>query len=63
MIPPLPFDPSQPPTDVPAIVRSIARESVTWNKPVFRPPPLTVKPQVPEMLDFDVWLRAREFGR
>jgi hypothetical protein len=63
MIPPLPFDSAPSPTDVPAIVRSIGRESVTWNKPVFRPPPLTVQPQVPEILEFDAWIRAREFGR
>jgi len=63
MIPSLPFDSAQPQSEVPAIVRTVTWDSVTWNKPVFRPPPLTVKPKVPEILEFDAWIRTRDFGR
>lgn len=34
----------QPPADTPAIVRQLAREDVTWNRPVFKAPPLNVVP-------------------
>lgn len=34
----------QPPADSPAIVRHMAREDVTWNRPVFKAPPLNVVP-------------------
>ena len=46
MTPPLPFVRSQPPPDVPAIVRAFSRNDVQWNRPVFKAPPLRVEPPV-----------------
>ena len=33
------------PAEVPAIVRTLTRSDVQWNRRLFRPPPLVVRPQ------------------
>lgn len=40
---------ARPLPDQAAEVRSVRREDATWNRPVFRPPPLRVKPVQPEI--------------
>jgi len=58
--PPLRSQPSVPP-EVPAIVQSCIREERPWNRPIFRPPPLDVKPKIPEIAKhFDDWIRSRD---
>jgi hypothetical protein len=36
---------SKPTTEVPAIVRTLSRSDVQWNRRIFRAPPLVVKLQ------------------
>jgi hypothetical protein len=42
-----------PEREVPAIVRVIPREDVTWNRPVFKAPPLIVSVPSPDQLFAD----------
>jgi hypothetical protein len=37
---------------VAAIVRTVPEQHVTWNRPVFKAPPLVVKPPVADVADF-----------
>jgi hypothetical protein len=39
----------QAPAETPAIVRVLAREDLTWNRPVFKAPPLTVVPPIADI--------------
>lgn len=43
---PPPFVVPQAATEPPALVRVMSREDVLWNRPVFKAPPLVVRPQV-----------------
>jgi len=36
-------------TEPPALVRMIAREDVQWNRPVFKAPPLVVRPPLADV--------------
>lgn len=45
---PPPFIRPQAATEPPALVRVVSREDVLWNRPVFKAPPLNVKPPVIE---------------
>lgn len=38
--------------EVPAIVRTVTARDVLWNRPLFKAPPLRVKPPVPDAKDF-----------
>ena len=55
---PVPPIPSQPDPTPSAVVRSIVREDVLWNRPVFKAPPLE-----PLLRGFDVAAIAEEFRR
>ena len=46
---PLPFVRPQIATEPPALVRVIAREDVQWNRPVFKAPPLQVRPPLADV--------------
>ncbi len=46
---PVPFLRPQLPTEPPALVRVIAREDVLWNRPVFKAPPLNVRPPLQDV--------------
>jgi hypothetical protein len=37
---------------VPAIVRNVMAQSLTWNRPVFKAPPLEVEPPMADVADF-----------
>jgi hypothetical protein len=41
---PPPFVRPQTATEPPALVRVVSREDVMWNRPVFKAPPLVVRP-------------------
>ena len=43
---PIPFIRPQAATEPPALVRVVSREDVMWNRPVFKAPPLAVRPPV-----------------
>jgi hypothetical protein len=43
---PPPFIRPQVATEPPALVRVVSREDVLWNRPVFKAPPLVVRPPV-----------------
>ena len=43
---PPPFVRPQTATEPPALVRVVSRADVMWNRPVFRAPPLHVRPPV-----------------
>jgi hypothetical protein len=43
---PPPFVVPQAATEPPALVRVMSREDVLWNRPVFKAPPLIVRPPV-----------------
>jgi hypothetical protein len=43
---PPPFIRPQVATEPPALVRVMSREDVLWNRPVFKAPPLVVRPPV-----------------
>lgn len=45
---PVPMD-HQAPAETPAIVRVLAREDLTWNRPVFKAPPLNVVPPIADI--------------
>jgi hypothetical protein len=40
---------ARPLPDQAAEVRTVRREDAIWNRPVFRPPPLQVRPVQPDM--------------
>lgn len=40
----LPFSTHHTPSEPPAVVRVVTREDVLWNRPVFKAPPLNVRP-------------------
>jgi len=49
---PLPFTRPQLPTEPPALVRVVARGDVEWtqwNRPIFKAPPLIVKPPLADV--------------
>jgi hypothetical protein len=45
---PPPFVRPQVATEPPALVRVVSRPDVLWNRPVFKAPPLVVRPLVVE---------------
>jgi len=49
--------------EVPAIIRTVTRESVLWDKPVFRPPPLDIQVPIPEFAEFTAGSRGRDSAR
>jgi len=60
---PLPFSRPQLPTEPPALVRKIAREDVEWsqwNRPVFKAPPLNVKPPLVDVASLAADVLRRE---
>jgi hypothetical protein len=50
---------SRPPIapEPPALVRSVKREDVLWNRPVFKAPPLVVRPPLEDIAVFTSDLR------
>ena len=36
-------------TEPPALVRVVAREDVQWNRPIFKAPPLVVRPPLADV--------------
>jgi hypothetical protein len=52
MFTPIPFSRSESSAPVAAIVRTVPEQHVTWNRPVFKAPPLVVKPPVADVADF-----------
>jgi len=45
---------SAPPAESPsAIVRTLSREDMLWNRPIFKAPPLTVIPPVADLLELE----------
>ncbi len=51
-LPNLPFFRSQPEPQIPAIVRVVTGRDVQWNRPVFKAPPLRVKPAPTDVQEF-----------
>ncbi len=49
---PPPFVCPQAATEPPALVRVLSREDVLWNRPVFKAPPLVVRPPAIEKTVF-----------
>ncbi len=52
MTPTVPFNHPQPDREVPALVRAAFPQDVMWDRPVFKAPPLRVKPPAPTTRDF-----------
>ena len=48
---PIPFFRSQPPPEMPAIVRAVSQQDMQWDRPVFKAPPLRVTPPLPDVRD------------
>ena len=59
---PLPFVRPQTATEPPALVRVVSREDVQWNRPVFRAPPLNVRPPVLDATIFAADLRRDDLA-
>lgn len=53
---PLPTPPQQNVPEPPAMIRSVTREDVLWNRPVFKAPPLNPK-------NFDARIFAEDLQR
>jgi hypothetical protein len=51
---PVPNFTFRPERDAQAIVRVVTREDVLWNRPVFRAPPLEIKPPVAPVFPGDL---------
>jgi hypothetical protein len=49
---PFPTSRAQLPAEKPAIVQMVTREDMTWNRPIFRAPPLRVEPPVVDATAF-----------
>ena len=48
-------------TEPPALVRVVSREDVLWNRPIFRAPPLNVRPPVLDKTAFAPdWMRDEQ---
>jgi hypothetical protein len=45
----LPFSRQDDAPPVPAIVRNVLAQSLTWNRPVFKAPPLEVEPPIADV--------------
>lgn len=56
------FQPKNLP-EPPAMVRSALREDVLWNRPVFKAPPLDIKPQPFDATLFSLDLPRASFGQ
>ncbi|MCX6956043.1 MAG: hypothetical protein NTV51_28230 [Verrucomicrobia bacterium] len=57
---PVPFVRPQIATEPPALVRIVSREDVAWNyrdRPVFRAPPIEVRPPLADVAAFTAELR------
>ncbi len=56
---PLPIPFSRPPVapEPPALVRLVTREDVMWNRPVFKAPPLEVRPPLEDVATLNSGLR------
>ena len=56
---PFPIPLSRPPVapEPPALVHSVTREDVIWNRPVFKAPPLVVRPPFEDIAAFTSDLR------
>jgi hypothetical protein len=48
----LPFSRPDDAPPVPAIVRNVMAQSLTWNRPVFKAPPLEVEPPIADVASF-----------
>ena len=57
---PPPFIRPQSATEPPALVRVVARADVMWDRPVFRAPPLQVRPPVVDATVFSFDFRDCE---
>jgi len=56
------FHPKSEP-EPPAMVRTVAREDVQWNRPVFKAPPLELHPQAFDATIFGQDLRRIGLGQ
>jgi hypothetical protein len=55
---PVPHFHPKPVPEPPAMVRTVAREDVQWNRPVFKAPPLKLHPHA-----FDATIFAQDLRR
>lgn len=55
---PVPNFHPKPAPEPPAMVRTVAREDVLWNRPIFKAPPLQLHPQA-----FDATIFAQDLRR
>ena len=53
----------QPAHEPPALVRVVSREDVMWDRPIFRAPPLRVKPPAVDLTMFGVDVRDTAASR
>lgn len=53
----------KPESEPPAMVRTVTREDVLWNRPVFKAPPLQFHPQSFDASRFSRELPRRDFGQ
>lgn len=49
---PIPFSRLPVALEPPALVRLVSREDVTWDRPVFKAPPLSVRPPLEDIAAF-----------
>jgi len=45
-----------------AVARAVPREDAAWSRPVFRPPPLDVRPALPEIPYLDATSRTEPWA-
>jgi hypothetical protein len=57
---PPPFERPQPASEPPALVRVLTREEIHWNRPVFKAPPLVVKPPTADVMSLAAEVRRAE---
>jgi hypothetical protein len=60
---PIPHHQPKPEPYRPAMVQTIAREDVLWNRPVFKAPPLELHPQAFDATIFAADLRRLGFAQ
>ena len=49
---PPPFVRPETDTEPPALVRVLTREEIHWNRPLFKAPPLEIKPPTVDVMSF-----------
>jgi hypothetical protein len=59
----LPFSRPDDPPPIPAIVRNVAAQHLTWNRPIFKAPPLQVEPPIADVASFTAELSLSKLGR